>query len=550
MKKLAVLFLLLSAAVFAQANYVPVDNYVYSFLERMESQHIISNYNSFELPKTRRDIAGYLKQIMRSPQKLDPVDKGILEDLKIEFEFELYGTLNDAQSLIGKGTYDLFSQKEKYLYFYNNPSKMNLFINLLAQGEGIYQLNTNSKKSINTPLINAGGEIRGTIIDKIGFSIRGTNGIVFGNREAARLRKDISYNFKFNSLPDETFFDETAGYISADFNYIKFKLGRDRLTVGYGPVKSVVGDNSPLFDYLALEIKYKFFSFSYFHGKILGYGHYAPDPVTDGVEVIEDKFLGYHRIGFNLSDDADFGIGEMIVYGGRSIDLTYVNPFNFYKSAEHANRDRDNSMLFFDFNNKSIKGLKLYSTLLIDDINFGKFGTGWFGNQTMFNAGFYSSNLYKILPLDFQFEYTRISPYTYTHRLIGNNFTNFGYTLGAPLQPNSELFFSQLNYRFSKRLNFSVSYSYTLHGANPLNADGSVARNVGGNISLGHRTFDSESTSFLDGDMEYLRNASALLVFEPVNQMFLSFKLAYANYSKQNGHHKYLRTFFNLSLRL
>jgi hypothetical protein len=188
----------------------------------------------------------------------------------------------------------------------------------------------------------------------------------------------------------------------------------------------------------------------------------------------------------------------MIIYGNRGIDLSYLNPFTFYKSVEHSNQDRDNSMLFFDINYKPASGLKLFSSLLIDDISFGKIGTGWFGNQTLLHAGLFSANLYKIIPADISLEYLRIEPYTLTHRLPGNNFTHNGYNVGEDLQPNSELFFSQINYRFNHRLSCAISFTYAIHGANPLDTDGSI-RNVGGDINLGHRIMDSESVEFLDG---------------------------------------------------
>ena len=53
----------------------------------------------------------------------------------------------------------------------------------------------------------------------------------------------------------------------------------------------------------------------------------------------------------------------MIVYSNRSMDLSYINPFNFYKSAEHANQDRDNSLLFLDLQNNSLKGISFYGSI-------------------------------------------------------------------------------------------------------------------------------------------------------------------------------------------
>ena len=516
----------------------------------METLQIITDYNSFELPKTRGEIAGYLKQIIKNESKLDYVDKKILKDLKVEFEYDLYGTLNSAQSMLGKGEYNIFSQKQKYLYNYNEPDKFNLFVNLLGEGEVIFNNDVENKNNLSTSLGYVGGVIRGTILNKFGFYLKGFNGKVLGNNETALLRKDLEYNFKLNNKPDQAFFDETEGYATADFDIVKFKLGQDRINIGYGPVKALLDNNSPKFDYIAFNIAYKFFNFSFFHGKLLGNTTYSFDSTTGSITTVEEKYIGYHRIGFNISKDVNFGVGEFIVYGDRPIDLSYLNPFSFYKSIEHQNRDRDNSMLFFDFKNFSIQGLKLYGTLLIDDITINKLGTGWWGNQFLFNAGLFSTNLYKIIPLDFKFEYIAVDPYVFTHRFIRNNFTNFGYNLGSYLQPNSELFYTQANYRFTNRLSLSGDFSYSIHGANPLAPDGSVKENVGGDITLGHRVLDSETVHFLDGILEYSRSASVTLNYEPVNQINFYFNLKYISQSLQEKTNRSIQTFLTLSAKL
>jgi hypothetical protein len=305
-----------------------------------------------------------------------------------------------------------------------------------------------------------------------------------------------------------------------------------------------------MFDYLSLNINYDFLNFSYFHGKLLGNSTFINDTITGGSQYVDEKYIGYHRLNFNISPSFSFGAGEMIIYGNRGIDLSYLNPFTFYKSVEHSNQDRDNSMLFFDINYKPASGLKLFSSLLIDDISFGKIGTGWFGNQTLLHAGLYSANLYKIFPADISLEYLRIEPYTLTHRLPGNNFTHNGYNIGEDLQPNSELFFSQINYRFNHRLSCAISFTYAIHGSNPLNIDGSI-RNVGGDINLGHRIMDSESVEFLDGIKEHLRRFSVFIFYEPVNQISFSININYLNNSLQNFiNYKETHLFFLIGIRI
>ena len=103
------------------------------------------------------------------------------------------------------------------------------------------------------------------------------------------------------------------------------------------------------------------------------------------------------------------------------------------------------------------------------------------------------------------------------------------------MQPNSELFLTQLNYRFTSRLTLSANFGYYLHGANPLKPDGSVSKNVGGDINLGHREFDANDAPFLDGDRETTRRFSAKLNYEPIKDVYFSGTLTYLNQSLQNS---------------
>jgi hypothetical protein len=535
MKKIIFVFLLLlSFNVFPQAEYVNVGNRIYDFLERMDNLQLIENYNSFEMPKTRKEIANYLSQIIDTSNQLDEADLRMLEDFKVEFEYELFGALENSQSLIGSGEYDFISQKEKYFYYFSQKSKMTLFVNLIADGEIILNKSSDIDNTNSATLLNIGGELRGTVLDKVGFYLRGTNGVAAGDCNTAMLQKQLQYNFKFNEKPDEKFFDETQAYVTADFDLVKLKLGRDRINLGYGTNKSIMDNNSPFFDYLSFKIDYGFFNFSYFHGKLLGETETIEDSISGDYYFVTEKYVVYHRMGFNISSHFNFGVGELVVYGDRPFDLSYLVPFSFYKSIEHSNQDRDNAMLFFDFTNYSIPHTKMYLTFLIDDVSFEKIGTGWWGNQTLFNIGIQSSPFYKSIPLDLKFEYMRLEPYTYSHRLIRNNFTHFGYNLSSFLQPNSELFFLGISYRFTNRLTLTADFSYSNHGANVINDDGTI-KNVGGDINLGHRTFDSETTKFLDGLLENSRSISTRIFYEPFNQISFFLNASYlSNSSKES----------------
>jgi len=526
------LLFLLPVYLYPQAEFADVSNPVYPFLERMYSLHIINDYDVFQKPKTRRAIGEYLLEVQAAENKLSEIDSGVFHDLMSEFALEMHHTTESFQSPFTGTGYEPFSQKERFLY-YNVNEKGNFFINLTADAEPILH-HTKNIGTTKATLLNGGGIIRGTLMDRLGFYIQGSNGFALANKSAALQKKLLQYNFKFNEKPDETFFDDNEGYVSLDYDWLNVKFGKDRLLLGYGENKTLMSDNGPKFDYLQFQFKYGIYSFSSFHGKLLGEESFIPDTITAGVNVVKEKYMAYHRLGFHLSDNVTFGAGEIIIYGERPAEFSYLNPFNFYKAAEHNNRDRDNAMIFFDFENRSIQGVRLFTMLLLDDINYSKLGSGWYGNQTLWDLGisYYTSNA--IVPIDFHFQYTRVEPFVFTHRLSNNNFTTFGYGLSSVIAPNSELFFSKINFRLTSRIESAFSFSYTIHGANILDSFGNVVKNVGGDFTLGHRTWDADTVHFLDGEREYYRNMTVSLSYEPYNEIKFFFTLISTNYMQTN----------------
>lgn len=527
MKKLFLLTFLFVVFIQAQqTGYVEYNHKVYSFLERMETQHFLDDYDAFEIPKTRKRISGYLIEISKIKTQLSSVDQNILEDLLIEFEYDIKGTTNSYTSFYNDKFDAVLNQKEKFLYYSIDSNKSSLFINGIVNFTNLHEDQRESDLSQSANLIQFGGVIRGTIFNNFGFMIKGTNGTFSGDKPLILRNTDLKYNYKFSSDPDQQtatdYFDETEGYFMAEFENIRFKLGRDRSLLGYGINKIILGENTPPMDYFSLSFNYSILNYTFYHGKLLG-----TKKESLAKEDIIDKFFVYHRFSFDFGKHLNLGLGEMVIYADRSIDLSYLNPFNFYKSVEHLNQDRDNTMLFFDVENRSIQGLKLYGSLLIDDLDFGKIGDGWYGNKTLVSVGAHSTNLYNILPVDFGLEYTRIQPYVYTHRFYENNYTGLNYSLIDPLEPNSDIWAAKINYNYSSRINFGLKYSYKRHGANIYDENGELIRNVGGDILQGHRDNDADYINFLDGIKETTNSLSFNATIEPYRNYFILFDVVY-----------------------
>ncbi len=536
MKKLF-FFIVITNFLYAQSGYVQYDHPVLNFLERMQSQAVISGYDSFEIPKTRNQIAEWLKIIYGSLSELSHVEKEMLEDYMKEFEFEISFSTGSQTQLFQDISFEKFIvQKEKYLYYYTDSSNFNLFANGILS-VGYAHENHITKK--NALIVNYGGSIRGTFLHNFGYYIKATNGTFAGSRSLVQTLGEIRYNYKFNYDKVEEggvdYFDETEGYLMYEDSFMNAKIGRDRINIGYGPVKTIISDNAPKFDHIGLNVNYKIFSFSFLHGKLLGEADQYVDSLQGLIRSIDEKYIAYHRFGFNFSKHIVLGIGEMVIYSRRSFDISYLNPFNYFKSIEHANQDRDNSILFFDAKNNSIKNLSLYSTLMIDDIDFSKIGTSWYGNRFLLNLAVQYSNGISGIPISLQAQYIHIDPYFYTHRITGNNYTNQGFNIGSYLQPNSRTILGALNIYPHYRLNFEISFSHTEHGANKYDGEGKLIENFGGDLEYGYLITDNQNAVFLDGIRNITNTLSFKAVYEPIKNYAVNFYIQYVSGSAQDS---------------
>ena len=546
MKKLLLVLMFSFSLLLAQTGYVQVDNPIYSFLERYSEKGIIKNYNPFEIPKTKTDVISFLAELVKQNSKLPEIDKQKLKYFIREFSFDISKSTETLKSFAGNGLDYLNSDYPKYLFF-SSGREGSFFANLIAGGNGISKTENSSNQNSVFPYI-FGGELTGSFGDNLGFMLRGINGSYFGVKSLLRNEPEFDYNYKFNqsdTLYGSSYFDHSEGYLTYQSKFADIKIARDRVNLGYGKIKTILGNVSPRMDYLALNMNYKFLKFSFMHGKLLG-----SKSITSAGRSVTNKFFVYHKFSFELPYGSQFGIGETVIYSRRGLDLSYLNPFVFYKSAEHANQDRDNSMLFADFRSTSlIRNITFYLQFMLDEIDFSKIGTGWYGNQTLWNFGI-SSSAINLLPSDnISFQIIRIEPYFYTHRIPDNNFTNSGYTLTDNIEPNSILF--SVNYDFSLRYNldFSVNYIHSIHGANEI-SNGGIITNFGGDILIGHRQDDKLNIKFLDGIREDRNEINFIVRYEPLINYVLLLKTKYSSVNLQTNNTSHFIFYFGFKIKI
>ncbi len=517
---IAVLFsILLSPVAISQIENVPVTNQVYEFLDRMGVKGILPAYSNMMIPLSRKEVAECLRKIDAAHDRLSGAESDFLAKFKAEFSHELGGEGKDDAVLFRDGfSGENYVDREKYLYTYADSS-ISLFVEFLGSLE-YRHAGGDSYGSTSTTLEQHGGRIRGTLKDRLGYFLQGTDGTVFGDKSFALTDRTLQGSNKLKEATS-TNFDFTEAYLRADLSWFNLEFGKERNFIGNGRSDQLLlSNNAPAFDLLKLDLHYGWFRFLFIHGSLVKDSASFPGTLP-GEPQPSNKYLALHRFQFTLWDRLTLGLSEMTIYQRTSPEWAYLNPINFYKSAEHAMGDRDNSFLNFDIEYYPVNHLKLYSTLLVDDIDFSKLGTTWWGNELGMQGGVLLAEPLGVENVDVNVEYTRIEPYVYSNRTDGLAYTNNSLGLGHYIGPNSDQWFFEVQYRPDKRLRTWLGYSAIRHGDNIVE-NGVVTKNVGGNVLQGHRDTDSDEAPFLDGLLTRYDIVRLRAAYEPVNNLFFT----------------------------
>ncbi len=513
------LFIALAFAIApAQVENVPISNPVYEFLDRLGVKGILPLYSNVMIPLSRKEVAEDLVKATSKKDQLTDAERGYLDKYRREFAHEIDPAHDDATALFRDGPRDFLSNKEKYLYTYAD-SDVTAYVQFLGSLE-YRTANGDSYGTTHASLETIGGRIRGTVKNRLGYYLQGTNGELHGDREFALSDPRLRSNVKFNNLYSP-YFDFTEAYLRADLSWFNVEFGREYNQIGTGySDRLLLSDNAPVFDFIKLDAQYKSLRFVFLHGSLVPDSAVFPGLVQDEPAGVS-KYLAIHRLQLSLFDRLNVGVAEMIIYQRFSPEFGYLNPVVFYKSVEHSLRDRDNAFLSFDAEIFPIDGYKLYGTWLIDDIDFSKLGTGWWGNEFGWQGGVTAADVGGIPDVDAVAEYTRIEPYVYSNRTSGDDFTNNNTSLGHHLAPNSDEWFLQIGWRPEPSLRAWLAYRYTRHGDNIIE-NGLVVRNVGGDVLAGHRSTDSDIADFLDGNRTRYDDVQLKAAWEPIRSLYFT----------------------------
>lgn len=488
---------------YSQSVNVPLNHWAYDFIERLEAKGVITGALNSTRPYSREEMVHYLLQVeekVKDGFRLSSVESEQLRFLHFEFKEEFMqltgsdGVHYEAklQKLRGK-IIPTFLYKNNRNFFNIQQPAFQLYADPIFYHTWQYA-NPDSIEGTDRVLKRTHGvTLWGRLGTHVGFFFNARDTKEWGSRTYPD-RFDISLpGLGFvNGYRTHIWHDETVAYMVFKLPYFQLTIGKDSNYWGPGFNGSLgLSNNATSYDQIKLQSKVWRLKFTYVWGFLRTFPVLLdPDGST------KPKNLVAHRLEIDVTKWLDLGFYETVVYGNRRFELAYVNPINFYRSAEHFLDDNDNAAMGMDVDFLLIPNVKLYGELFIDDLTTTKLGSGFFGNKTAFQAGGLWVDAFRLPNLDVRVEYARTRPYVYTHEKAINTYSHFSTGLGHWIGPNSDDLLLRLQYRFSKSLVVAVRFESFRHGANE------PGRNVGGDINRPFQGGDPEFIGTLDGIRE------------------------------------------------
>ncbi|MDZ7261427.1 MAG: capsule assembly Wzi family protein [candidate division KSB1 bacterium] len=514
-----------SSGLHSQSVYVPLNHWVYDFIERWETRKVITGVLNGTKPISRKELAGYLAQIITKVEDglvLNKVEQEQLDFLKFEFQEELNSFPKpDDTARIARFKKLKFIDKLLPDFVYKNNRN---FISWQAENFNFY---------LDPILYRDRQYTRANPTEKVfqstnGFTFWGNSGnhlgFFFDTRDTrewgTRIYEVGNYTlpglgFVRATSPHYIYHDETIGYIILGFPHIQLEMGKNLNYWGPGYRGSLIlSDYATSYDQFKFTVQYKRFKFSSIYGFLIDFEKQEQD------ELQRKKYLASHRLEFSPFGGLDIGLSEVIIFAGRSFEPAYLNPIMFYRSAEHYLGSPDNAVMGLDFECTLVKTIKFYGELLIDDITTSKLGTGWYGNKLGILSGLFWVDPFQIPNTDLRLEYARIGPYVYSHRK-SINYKHYDSVLGHWTGPNSDNLYGEFNYRFTKSLLATIFLEFNRHGANFSD------KNVGGDIDQPHSPGDELYVNFLNGILEKRRSFGLSVSYEIWRNFYLAGGITY-----------------------
>ncbi len=491
---------------------VPLDHWGYGFVERFEARGILRGTGDGIKPLSRREMArllGEIERVREQGRELTVVDADDLKRLQAEFAAEL-------QKMDGPADQKPPPVPAMGWYQYRSPEGQFAVDGLFRQQSDLFdgRGRTRGERIYRNQV---GGVVQGDFMDRVGFRISFAQTREQGSR-SYYLRDDVyERRLEFPQLKGGVVdFHEGSAYLTFSWGFVDVEMGKDQLNWGPAPTDNLgLSANAPSFDLIRLRAMYGAFKLVSVTGFLRacpdrpdtplcgGDGDLAASYIVNGTarRLERDKHLAAHRLEVAVAPWLDLGFEEMVIYGDRGLEFSYLNPVMFYWAAQSYLGDKDNVLMGLDADLHPGHGVRAYLAYVVDDLKKARIFSSDFANKFSFQAGGLWVDPVGLRDSELRAEYVRIEPWIYTHKYPINTYRHFDAPLGHSLGPNSDRWQLGVRRRFPGGWGLGVRMSRTRHGDNQLLPDGTIL-NVGGDLHLGWRPGDEqEQKTFLAGQV-------------------------------------------------
>ncbi|KPK95371.1 hypothetical protein AMJ80_05140 [bacterium SM23_31] len=395
-----------------------------------------------------------------------------------------------------------------------------LFVDLIAHQDNRI-IDTDSLSALDKIYrYTTGIQVRGNLGERIGFYIDARNTKEWGSRKYPESRDITAPGLGWvSNFGSYRFHDETIAYLIFKTSPFEIEIGKNLNRWGPGYRGALLlSDNATSYDLMKLKTQFWRIKFAHVFGYLEQYPRIVEqvfDEKSGCKKRYARKYIAAHRLEVNLFDGVNIGVHEAVVYGQRGIELAYLNPLMFLRSAEHYLGDQDNALMGADISLKLINGWKWYGEFLMDDIFIKKLGTDWYGNKFGYIGGVLWTDPFGFPDASLRIEYTRIKPFVYTHRFPINVYKHYDTALGHSLPPNSDEWYVAGSRCVTRRLFTGFELQYLRNGAN------TQERIVGGDIDQPNPAPEDVDLKFLEGEIRKKKSLRLVLSYEMLRNLFI-----------------------------
>ncbi|MBS1492573.1 MAG: hypothetical protein JST55_03630 [Bacteroidetes bacterium] len=505
---------------YSQEDNIPLSNPVYDYLKIMSVKQVIGTINDDDPNLSRQNVRDFLYEIDSKSDELSKVERQLLAKYKLEFLPEERTSENTTQFFDGDGKFskrvkDIFSDKKKYIYTYEKDEN-NLYVDLF--GNLVFAKEFKPYSDSVSYLFDGGFRFQGTVFNHLGYNLMFQKGAISKSPTLAirvdpRLKNDYKFLENYDNIQS---YDFNGGYLRYKTSPmegmdISAQIGREQLKFGFGyGERLALSGNGPDMDFIKFNFKYGIINFTSITASTVGEFHRDLDSNYS-------KYWAANMLKLSFPKLFDIGMGDMVIYS-RPLDLGYLNPLIFYKFVEHSLQDRDNGLIFFDFQTHFLKNIQFQANFLMDEDFIGQLSNlNRYSNKIGYQLGTYLYEPANIRNLSLIFEYTKIRPFVYTHVNPKNTYTSYTEILGNSIGPNADQLSINAIYNFSDRLQLNLLFKKIRKGNNILDANGNLVKNVGGDVFQTYRyDIDPEDMYFLDGERVNTNVYAMDLKYEPI----------------------------------